>query len=76
MDYIIRPVRPLKLFAFASDLLQDAGTLGQDVIPNPGWDHQVFHRDKRYGIFEMNESKGVNQVEPITSATSALTMDS
>ena len=76
VDYIIRPVRPLKLFAFASDLLQDGWTLGpRCAISLPGWDHQPFHRDKRYGIFELNESKGVNEVEPITSATSALTIE-
>lgn len=76
VDYIVRPVRPLKLFGFASDLVQDGWTMGARCsIPLAGYNHQPFHRDKRYGIFEMNVSRNNNQVEPITSATSAFTID-
>jgi len=76
VDYIVRPVRPLKLFGFASDLVQDGWTMGARCsIPLAGYNHQPFHRDKRYGIFEMNASRNTNAVEPITSATSAFTID-
>jgi hypothetical protein len=76
VDYIVRPVRPLKLFGFASDLLQDGWTLGPRCsITGGGYNSQPFSRDKRYGIFEMNASKGVNGIEPITSATSGFTID-
>jgi len=76
VDYIVRPVRPLKMFGFASDVLQDGWTLGPRCkISTAGFNHQPFARDKRYGIFEMNALRGVNGIEPITSATSAFTMD-
>lgn len=76
VDYIVRPVRPLKLFGFASDLLQDGWTMGaQSSVSTANLASQAFDRDKRYGVFEMNYSRGVNGVEPITSAGSAFTID-
>lgn len=76
IDYIVRPVRPLKLFGFASDLLQDGWVLGAKCsITTDSLAHQPFDRDKRYGVFEMNYGRGENEVEPITSAGSAFTID-
>ena len=76
VDYIVRPVRPLKLFGFASDILQDGWVLGARVgMGSSDYASQPFHRDKRYGVFEMNASKNDNELEPITSATSAFTID-
>ena len=76
VDYIVRPVRPLKLFGFASDLLQDGWTMGaRSSMTTTHLNSQSFDRDKRYGVFEMNYSRGVNGVEPITSAGSAFTID-
>lgn len=74
VDYIVRPVRPLKLFGFASDLMQDGWTLGPRCSITGNYAFQPFSRDKRYGVFEMNYSRGVNGVEPITSAGSSFTM--
>jgi len=71
VDYIVRPVRPLKLFAFASDLLQDGFVLGPRASLSGTYDKygsQIFTRDKRYGIFEMNADRDLGEVEPITSA--------
>jgi hypothetical protein len=76
VDYIVRPVRPLKLFGFASDILQDGWVLGPRCsISTSTLASQPFDRDKRYGVFEMNYGRGENEVEPITSAGSAFTMD-
>lgn len=76
VDYIVRPVRPLKLFGFASDLLQDGWVLGPRCsVATSYLASQPFDRDKRYGVFEMNYARGENEVEPITSAGSAFTMD-
>ncbi len=76
VDYIVRPVRPLKLFGFASDLLQDGWTMGpQSSVSTATLASQAFDRDKRYGVFEMNYSRGVNGIEPITSAGSTFAID-
>ena len=76
VDYIVRPVRPLKLFGFASDLLQDGWVLGaRSSMTSTLYNSHSFDRDKRYGVFEMNYSRGENQTEPISSAGSAFTID-
>lgn len=76
VDYIVRPVRPLKLFGFASDLMQDGWVNGpRCAITVQTARDQPFSRDKRYGVFEMNYDRGENEVEPITSAGTALTME-
>jgi len=71
VDYIVRPVRPLKLYGFASDLLQDGFVLGPRASLSGSFNtygSQIFTRDKRYGIFEMNDARALGEVEPITSA--------
>lgn len=71
VDYIVRPVRPLKLYGFASDLLQDGFVLGPRASLSGlfnTYGSQIFTRDKRYGIFEMNDARALGDVEPITSA--------
>jgi len=76
VDYIVRPVRPLKLFGFASDLLQDGWVLGPRCsISTSAFASMPFDRDKRYGMFEMNYARGENKVEPITSAGSAFSIE-
>jgi hypothetical protein len=76
VDYVVRPVRPLKLFGFASDLMQDGWVNGPrcSITVQTARD-QPFDRDKRYGVFEMNYDRGENEVEPITSAGTAFTME-
>jgi len=75
-DYIVRMVRPLKVFGYST--LMDAD--GSTVLNQDGWllgafstltqancKHQVFTRDKRYGMFELNSSKTPGNTLPITS---------
>ena len=71
VDYIVRPVRPLKLYGFASDLLQDGFVMGPRCSVSNNRADQIFTRDKRYGIFELNYGRGIGEVEPITSAFGA-----
>lgn len=75
VDYIVRPMRPLKLYGFASDLLQDGFVMGprSSVDNSTSFNRadQIFTRDKRYGIFEMNYDRDLGEVESITSAYGA-----
>ena len=71
VDYIVRPMRPLKLYGFASDLLQDGFVMGPRCSVSNNRADQIFTRDKRYGIFEMNYDRDLGEVEPISSAYGA-----
>jgi hypothetical protein len=77
VDYIVRTVRPLQLYGFASDLMQDGWVLGPRCLSSnsAGLGFQPFTRDKRYGVFEMNESREMGGIEPISAANGALIMD-
>jgi len=72
--YIMRMVRPLKVFGWSSRQ-DDANDLGQDgwllggfsTLSQSGNAHQPFTRDKRYGMFELNNNKQKGFIEPITA---------
>ena len=75
-DYIMRMVRPLKAFGFTTrkdwddtdQFTQDGWLLGAySTVTSSGHGHQPFTRDKRYGMFEMNQSKMPGTIEPIGS---------
>ena len=75
-DYIMRMVRPLKVFGFttATDhdgtagFTQDGWLLGAySSLTQAGFKQQPFTRDKRYGMFELNHKKMPSTMEPITS---------
>ena len=70
VDYIVRPVRPLKLTGFATQSQQDGWCLGARSNINVAQNQiaeQPYTRDKRYGIFELDAEKGANAIEPITT---------
>jgi hypothetical protein len=77
VDYLIRPVRPLKLYGFASDLIDDGWCNGARVnnLLSATYASQAFTRDKRYGIFEINYDRALGDIEPITSIGDALVME-
>ncbi len=75
-DYIMRMVRPLKAFGFSTrrdwnnddHFTQDGWLLGAyNTLTSSDKAHQPFTRDKRYGMFELNQSKMPGTLEPITS---------
>jgi hypothetical protein len=75
VDYIVRPFRPSKLYPFAPNSAafgQDGYTLGPlpiDTGSNTQPSDNFYHRDKRYGIFELNMNKQKGMTEPILSAS-------
>ncbi len=78
IDYIVRPVRPNKIYAYCSELMQDGWLMGPKTInlvdaANPAdyW----FHRDKRYGIFELNNTKTPGLAEPLISSHDSFKID-
>ena len=77
VDYIVRPVRPLKLFGFASSLLQDGWTHGARCKTTNTDDiaYQPFTRDGRYGLFETDVSQGLGNSSFVGSPEGAFTMD-
>lgn len=77
VDYIVRPVRPLKLFGFASDLLQDGWLNGArcKTTNTEKLAHQPFTRDGRYGVFEANVSKGLGNNRFVSTAEGTLSID-
>ena len=77
VDYVVRPVRPLKLYAFASSLLQDGWTHGprcKTTTADPNVAYQPFTRDGRYGLFETNISEGLGTSSYVGSPEGAFTM--
>lgn len=77
VDYAIRLVRPLKMYGFASNLMQDGWLLGArcSTSNSGGLGFQPFTRDKRYGVFEINADRALNQVDLISSANGAFEME-
>ncbi len=77
VDYIVRPVRPLKLFGFASSLLQDGWTHGArcKTTNSDNLAYQPFTRDSRYGLFESNISDGLGESSHVASPQGALTIE-
>ena len=69
IDYFVRPVRPLKLFGFASDLLQDGWTHGaRSSLGDADTEFQPFTRDNRYGVFESDMEQTLGTLQFISTA--------
>jgi hypothetical protein len=71
IDYIVRPVRPNKIYAYCSEIMQDGWLMGPktlDLVDSSNPADYWFHRDKRYGIFELNNTKGAGLTEPLISS--------
>ena len=71
VDYVVRPFRPNKMFPFASELVQDGYLMGaytKDTGNATRPSDNFYHRDKRYGIFELNMDKDIGMTEPLSSA--------
>lgn len=74
-DYIVRVVRPLKVYGYTSQndaagtlMNQDGWLLGPySTITQTGSKDQPFTRDKRYGIFETTTNNQTGDIEVITS---------
>ena len=77
VDYAVRLVRPLKMYGFASNLMQDGWLLGArcSTSNSGGLGFQPFTRDKRYGVFEINADRALNQVDLISSANGAFEIE-
>lgn len=77
VDYIVRLVRPLKMFGYASDLMQDGWIHGAQISSTDTNDRssQVMHRDKRYGVFEMNTDRALGEVDIIASSDGVLQIE-
>ena len=75
VDYLVRMVRPLKMFGWTSEMKADGSSYGNQ----DGWllgaystisgvnQYEPFTRDNRYGVFELDEIGNV--VKPIGSVT-------
>tara|TARA_R100000995_G_scaffold41700_1_gene19440 strand:- start:21573 stop:25796 length:4224 start_codon:yes stop_codon:yes gene_type:complete len=77
VDYIVRPVRPLKLYGFASSLLQDGWTHGPrcKTTNTDNVAYQPFTRDSRYGMFEANVDEGLGNSSFVGSPEGAFVID-
>tara|TARA_R100001463_G_scaffold60832_6_gene113474 strand:- start:638 stop:3784 length:3147 start_codon:yes stop_codon:yes gene_type:complete len=79
VDYIVRPFRPNKMYPFASlhrnqdGYLLGPHTVDTGVATQPS--DNFYHRDKRYGIFELNMAKDEGMTEPILSASDSFSID-
>lgn len=72
IDYFVRPVRPLKLYGFASDLLQDGWLAGaRSSTGDSNYEYQPFTRDNRYGVFEANLEETLGNTNFVTTAEGA-----
>jgi len=75
IDYFVRPVRPLKLYGFASDLLQDGWVLGaRSSLGDSNTEYQPFTRDNRYGVFESDMEQTLGTLEFISTAEGVFEM--
>ena len=75
IDYFVRPIRPLKLYGFASDLLQDGWLAGaKSSVGDANLEFQPFTRDNRYGVFEANLEETLGNLQFITTPEGTLTM--
>tara|TARA_R110002126_G_scaffold56437_5_gene150776 strand:+ start:11458 stop:18990 length:7533 start_codon:yes stop_codon:yes gene_type:complete len=77
IDYVVRLVRPLKMYGWASNLQSDGWVLGANASTtnSGGLGFQPFTRDKRYGVFEINDSKALGSIEVLSSANGALEIE-
>jgi hypothetical protein len=76
VDYFVRLVRPLKMFGFASQALQDGWLHGPRVKhDSSGFQNRVMTRDNRYGVFEANLDRTLGSLKFISAADGAFTMD-
>ena len=75
IDYFVRPVRPLKLFGFASDLLQDGWLHGaRSSLGDADTEYQPFTRDNRYGVFESDMEQTLGTLQAISTAEGVFEM--
>jgi len=75
IDYFVRPVRPLKLFGFASDLLQDGWLHGaRSSLGDADLEYQPFTRDNRYGVFESDMEQTLGTLQFISTAEGVFEM--
>jgi len=70
IDYIVRMVRPLKVFGYTSEWNGNDGWLlgPMNALTQSGLTQQPFTRDNRYGMFELNESRMAGTIKAIGSA--------
>ena len=75
IDYFVRPVRPLKLFGFASNIQQDGWLMGaRSSYGDADLEYQAFTRDNRYGVFEADMEKTLGSLELISTAEGVFEM--
>ena len=75
IDYFVRPMRPLKLYGFASDLLQDGWLAGaKSSVGDANLESQPFTRDNRYGVFEANLDETLGNLQFITTPEGTFSM--
>ena len=74
-DYIVRMVRPLKVFGYTSKADSEGNAMNQDgwllgpysTTTDAGSKDQPFTRDKRYGIFETTTTSQIGDIQGISS---------
>jgi len=74
-DYIVRMVRPLKVFGYTTkndsdgnDMNQDGWLLGPySTVTQAGSKDQPYTRDKRYGMFETTTTSQIGDIQGISS---------
>lgn len=74
-DYIVRMVRPLKVFGYTSKNDSEGNTMNQDgwllgpysTMTDAGSKDQPFTRDKRYGMFETSTASQIGDIQGISS---------
>lgn len=75
VDYFVRPMRPLKLFGFASDLQQDGWLMGaRSSTGTANLEYQPFTRDNRYGVFSADFDKTLGNLLFTTKSEGAFEM--
>ena len=77
IDYVVRLVRPLKMYGWASNLQSDGWVLGANAstVNTGGLGFQPFTRDKRYGVFEINQDRALGSIDLLASSSGALKME-
>jgi len=76
VDYYVRLVRPLKMFGFASQQLQDGWVHGARVKFESGdYEDLVLTRDNRYGVFEANLDMNLGTLDFISTADGAFQIE-
>jgi len=77
IDYVVRLVRPLKMYGWASNLQSDGWVLGANAstVNTGGLGFQPFTRDKRYGVFEINQDRALGSIDVLASSSGALKIE-